>query len=246
MTTRTGIIARKIGMSRIFSENGTHVPVTVLDMAGCQVVNQRTEDRDGYTALQLGVGAAKAKRTSKAMRGYFAKASVEPKAKLAEFRLPADNFIEIGQEITADHFLAGQKVDVCGTSIGKGFAGAIKRHNFGGMRATHGVSVSHRAHGSTGQCQDPGKVFKNKKMAGHMGAERVTTLNLEVARVDVERGLLYIRGSVPGPESGWVFVRDAVKKAQPEGLPMPGAHRDFGAAAAPADEPAADTAAAEE
>ena len=232
MATRTGVIARKLGMTRIFTENGTHVPVTVLQMDGCQVVAQRTEDKDGYTALQLGVGAAKAKRTSKQMRGHFAKAKVQPKAKLAEFRVPADALIEVGQEITADHFLEGQHVDVTGTSIGKGFAGAMKRHNFGGMRASHGVSISHRAHGSTGQCQDPGKVFKNKKMAGHMGDERVTTLNLPVARTDVERGLLFIRGAVPGSEGGWVFVRDAVKKTMPENLPMPGAHRTLGAVAA--------------
>ncbi len=234
MATRTGVIARKLGMTRIFTENGAHVPVTVLQMDGCQVVAQRTEDKDGYTALQLGVGAAKAKRTSKQMRGHFAKAKVEPKAKLAEFRVPAEGLIEVGQEITADHFQVGQHVDVTGTSIGKGFAGAMKRHNFGGMRASHGVSISHRAHGSTGQCQDPGKVFKNKKMAGHMGDERVTTLNVSVARTDVERGLLFIRGAVPGAEGGWVFVRDAVKKTMPEDLPMPGAHRDFGAVAAAA------------
>jgi large subunit ribosomal protein L3 len=244
MANRTGVIARKLGMTRIFATDGTHVPVTVLQMDGCQVVAQRTEDKDGYTALQLGVGAAKAKRTSKQMRGHFAKAKVEPKAKVAEFRVPVEGLIEVGQEITADHFQEGQHVDVTGTSIGKGFAGAMKRHNFGGMRASHGVSISHRAHGSTGQCQDPGKVFKNKKMAGHMGDERVTTLNLSVARTDVERGLLFIRGAVPGAEGGWVFVRDAVKKTMPEDLPMPGAHRTLGAVAvaAPAEEVSEDAA----
>ncbi len=244
MANRTGLVARKLGMTRIFSENGTHVPVTVLQMDGCQVVAQRTEEKDGYTALQLGVGAAKAKRTSKQMRGHFAKANVEPKAKVVEFRVPAEGMIGVGQELTADHFQVGQYVDVTGTSIGKGFAGAMKRHNFGGMRATHGVSISHRAHGSTGQCQDPGKVFKNKKMAGHMGDERVTTLNLTVARTDVERGLVFIRGAVPGAEGGWVLIRDAVKKTMPEDLPMPGAHRTFGAAVAetPAEEVAEEAA----
>jgi len=232
---RTGVIAKKLGMTRLFDETGTHVPVTVLSLEGCQVTAQRTKDKDGYVALQLGAGVKKAKNTSKAERGHFAKALVEPKRHVAEFRVSEDNLIEVGAELTADHFLPGQKVDVAGVTVGKGFAGAIKRWNFGGMRATHGVSVSHRAHGSTGQRQDPGKVFKGKKMAGHMGQDRVTTLNLTVFRVDVERGLILIKGAVPGTEGGYVRIRDAVKSAPPEGLPTPGAIR---ASAAPAEPPA--------
>jgi len=222
---RSGVIAKKLGMTRLFMEDGEQIPVTVLQMENVQVVSQRTADRDGYTAVQLGAGAAKAKRTSKAMRGHFAVAKVEPKRKVAEFRVSADNLIEVGAEITADHYLEGQYVDIAGTSIGKGFAGAMKRHNFGGLRATHGVSVSHRSHGSTGQCQDPGKVFKGKKMAGHMGAVRVTTQNLQVVKTDAERGLLMIKGAVPGSKGGWVTIKDSVKKAAPEGLPMPAAIR---------------------
>ena len=222
---RSGVIAKKLGMTRLFMEDGEQVPVTVLQMENVQVVSQRTADRDGYTAVQLGAGVAKAKRTSKAMRGHFAVAKVEPKRKIAEFRVSADNLIEVGAEITADHYLEGQYVDIAGTSIGKGFAGAMKRHNFGGLRATHGVSVSHRSHGSTGQCQDPGKVFKGKKMAGHMGAVRVTTQNLQVVKADAERGLLMIKGAVPGSKGGWVTIKDSVKKAAPEGLPMPAAIR---------------------
>lgn len=227
---RSGIIAKKVGMTRLFMDDGKQVPVTVLQMENCQVVAQRTGDKDGYTAVQLGVGSAKAKNTSQPMRGHFAKASVAPKRKLAEFRVSEDNLIDVGAEITADHFLAGQKVDVAGTSIGKGFAGAMKRHNFGGLRASHGVSISHRSHGSTGQCQDPGRVFKGKKMAGHMGAARVTVQNLEVVRTDVERGLIMIKGAVPGSKGGWVTVRDAVKKAAPDGLPFPAAVRANAAA----------------
>jgi large subunit ribosomal protein L3 len=222
---RTGVIAKKLGMTRLFDETGTHVPVTVLSLDGCQVTAQRTKDKDGYVALQLGAGAKKPKNTSKAERGHFAKGLVEPKRHVTEFRVSEDNLIDVGAEFTADHFLPGQKVDVAGVTIGKGFAGAIKRWNFGGMRATHGVSVSHRAHGSTGQRQDPGKVFKGKKMAGHMGQDRVTTLNLTVFRVDVERGLILIKGAVPGAEGGYVRIRDAVKSAAPEGLPKPGAVR---------------------
>ena len=222
---RSGVIAKKLGMTRLFMEDGAQVPVTVLQMENVQVVSQRTADRDGYTAVQLGAGVAKAKRTSKAMRGHFAVAKVEPKRKIAEFRVSADNLIEVGSEITADHYLEGQYVDIAGTSIGKGFAGAMKRHNFGGLRATHGVSVSHRSHGSTGQCQDPGKVFKGKKMAGHMGAVRVTTQNLQVIKTDLDRGLLMIKGAVPGSKGGWVTIKDSVKKAAPEGLPMPAAIR---------------------
>ncbi len=222
---RSGVIAKKLGMTRLFMEDGRQVPVTVLQMENVQVVAQRTGDRDGYTAVQLGAGSAKAKRTSQGMRGHFAAAKVEPKRKIAEFRVSADNMIEVGAEITADHYLTGQYVDVAGTSIGKGFAGAMKRHNFSGLRATHGVSVSHRSHGSTGQCQDPGKVFKGKKMAGHMGAVRITTQNLEVVKTDADRGLIMIKGAVPGSKGGWVTIKDAVKKAAPEGLPMPAAIR---------------------
>ncbi|GHB49029.1 50S ribosomal protein L3 [Pseudovibrio japonicus] len=229
---RSGVIAQKVGMTRIYNEAGEHVPVTVLRLDNCQVVAHRTADKNGYTALQLGVGAAKVKNTNRAMRGHFAVAKVEPKRKLAEFRVSEENLIEVGAELTADHFLNGQFVDVTGTSIGKGFAGAMKRHNFGGGRASHGVSISHRAHGSTGQCQDPGKVFKGKKMAGHLGAERVTTQNLKVVRTDVERGLIMVEGSVPGSKGGWILVRDAIKKSLPENAPVPGAFRQNSAVAA--------------
>jgi large subunit ribosomal protein L3 len=222
---RSGIIAKKLGMTRLFMEDGQQIPVTVLQMENLQVVAQRTSDKDGYSAVQLGCGSAKAKRTSAAMRGHFASAKVEPKRKIAEFRVSPENLIAVGEEITANHFLEGQKVDVAGTSIGKGFAGAMKRHNFGGLRATHGVSISHRSHGSTGQCQEPGKVFKGKKMAGHMGAARVTTQNLEVVRTDIDRGLIMIKGAVPGSKGGWVTVKDSVKKKAPEGLPFPAALR---------------------
>jgi len=222
---RSGVIARKLGMSRIFTDEGEHIPVTVLQLDKCQVVAQRTEEKNGYYGLQLGVGVAKVKNTTKAQRGHFAKAKVEPKMKVAEFRVSADNLIEVGAEITADHFVKGQYVDVCGTSIGKGFAGAMKRHNFGGLRASHGVSVSHRSHGSTGQCQDPGKVFKGKKMAGHMGDVTVTTHNLAVVQTDVERGLVLVRGAVPGSKGGWIMLRDAVKKKLPDDAPKPGAVR---------------------
>ncbi|MEP3053307.1 50S ribosomal protein L3 [Ascidiaceihabitans sp.] len=232
---RSGILAKKIGMTRLFMEDGKQIPVTVLQMDGLQVVTQKTNDRDGYTAVQLGAGTAKVKRVSKAMRGHFAAAKVEPKSKLVEFRVSEDNLIAVGEELSAEHFLDGQKVDVSGTSIGKGFAGAMKRHNFGGLRATHGVSISHRSHGSTGQCQDPGKVFKGKKMAGHMGAARVTTQNLEVVKTDADRGLIMIKGAVPGSKGGWVTVKDAVKKKLPEGVPFPAALKSA-AAAAPAEE----------
>jgi large subunit ribosomal protein L3 len=227
---RTGLIAKKLGMSRVFTETGDHIPVTVLRIDNCQVVAQRTQDRDGYTALQLGVGAAKVKNVSKPMRGHFAAAKVEPKAHMAEFRVSEDALVDVGAEITAAHFVAGQFVDVTGTSIGKGFAGGMKRWNFGGLRATHGVSISHRSLGSTGQRQDPGKTFKNKKMAGHLGAERVTTLNLEVVASDPERGVLMIKGSVPGSAGGWVLVRDAVKRKMPADLPFPAALRSDAAA----------------
>ncbi|MCA3525505.1 MAG: 50S ribosomal protein L3 [Rhodobacter sp.] len=229
---RSGVIAKKLGMTRLFMEDGRQVPVTVLQLDNLQVVAQRTADRDGYTAVQLGAGTAKAKRTTAAMRGHFARASVEPKRKIAEFRVSPDNMIDVGAEITANHYLAGQYVDIAGTSIGKGFAGAMKRHNFGGLRASHGVSVSHRSHGSTGQCQDPGKVFKGKKMAGHLGSVRVTTQNLEVVRTDADRGLIMGKGAVPGSKGGWVTIKDAVKKAAPADLPVPAAIRTVAAAAA--------------
>jgi large subunit ribosomal protein L3 len=231
---RTGVIAKKLGMTRFFDETGSHVPVTVLSLDGCQVVAQKTKDRDGYVALQLGVGAKKVKNTSKAMRGHFAKALVEPKRRLAEFRVSEDNLIDVGAEFTADHFVAGQIVDVSGLTVGKGFQGGIKRWNFGGLRATHGVSLSHRALGSTGNRQDPGRTFKGKKMAGHLGQERVTTLNLTVFRVDVERGLIMLRGAVPGSEGSYVRIRDAVKRAAPNGLPKPGAFKKSGEQPVPA------------
>lgn len=222
---RSGLIAQKVGMTRQFAEDGSHVPVTVLKVDGCQVIAQRTTETNGYTALQLGVGTAKVKNVSKAMRGHFAKAKVEPKRKLVEFRVNEDALIEVGAELLADHFVVGQKVDVVGTSIGKGFAGAMKRHNFGGLRASHGVSISHRSHGSTGQCQDPGRVFKGKKMAGHMGAVRVTQQNLEIHAVDSDRGLVLVKGSVPGSAGNWVMIRDAVKVGMPENAPFPGSIR---------------------
>ena len=235
---RTGVIARKLGMTRIFADDGVHVPCTVLQLDGVQVVSHKTADRDGYVALQLGAGEAKAKRTPKALRGHFAKANVAPKRKLVEFRVAEDALIEVGAELTADHFVPGQKVDVAGISIGKGFAGAMKRHNFGGLRASHGVSISHRSHGSTGQCQDPGKVFKGKKMAGHMGATRVTTQNIEVVRVDADRGLILVKGAVPGSAGGWVELRDAIKGYGDMELPLPGKFRTLDEMNAPAAEAA--------
>ena len=240
---RSGLIARKVGMTRVFTDGGEHVPVSVLHVDGCQVVAQRTAENDGYTALQLGVGTAKVKNVGRAMRGHYAKAQVEPKRRLAEFRVSDDAMVDVGAELSVEHFINGQHVDVSGTSIGKGFAGAMKRWGFGGLRATHGVSISHRSHGSTGQCQDPGKVFKGKKMAGHMGASQVTIQNLEVVGADLEDGLLLVKGAVPGPKGGWLLVRDAVKKALPKDLPFPAALKE-GASAA--EEPAADEAPAEE
>ncbi|CAI3937287.1 MULTISPECIES: 50S ribosomal protein L3 [Commensalibacter] len=220
---RTGLIAKKLGMTRLFKEDGTHVPVTVLHLDEVQVVDTRTQDRDGYTAVQLGIGKAKVKNVSQPNRGHFARVKVEPKQKLVEFRVSEDALLESGSALTAAHFVAGQKVDVTGTSKGKGFAGAMKRWNFRGLEATHGVSVSHRSHGSTGNRQDPGKTFKNKKMAGHLGDERVTTQNLEVAAVDVEKNLIMIKGSVPGAKNGFVLVRDAIKKARHADAPFPAA-----------------------
>jgi large subunit ribosomal protein L3 len=237
---RSGVIAQKLGMTRVFTEAGEQIPVTVLKLDNCQVVAQRTAEKNGYTAVQLGIGLRKVKNTSRALRGHFAKASVEPKRKVAEFRVSPENLIDIGAEITADHFIVGQFVDVTGTSIGKGFQGVMKRYNFGGGRASHGNSVSHRSPGSTGQRQDPGKVFKGKKMAGHMGDERVTTQNLKIVRTDVDRGLIMVEGAVPGAKGGFILVRDAVKKSLPDGVPTPGAFRKREGAAAPvATEPAA-------
>lgn len=229
---RSGIIAQKLGMTRIYTDEGINTPVTVLRVENCQVVAQRTADKNGYTAVQLGVGFAKPKNVSKAMRGHFAKASVEPKRRLAEFRVSEDNLLDVGSEIIASHFVAGQKVDCTGTTQGKGFAGVMKRHNFGGGRATHGNSVSHRSHGSTGMCQDPGKVFKGKKMAGHMGATRVTTQNLEIVSTDEDRGLILVKGAVPGSKGAWILIKDAVKGALPDNVPMPAGIRASSAPAA--------------
>lgn len=242
---RSGVIAKKLGMTRLFMEDGRQIPVTVLQLDGLQVVAQRTADKDGYTAIQLGAGSAKAKRVSAPMRGHFAAAKVEPKRKLAEFRVDPENLVAVGEEITADHYFEGQFVDVSGTSTGKGFAGAMKRHNFSGLRASHGVSISHRSHGSTGQCQDPGRVFKGKKMAGHLGSVRVTTQNLQVVRTDADRGLIMVKGAVPGTKGGWVTIKDAVKKPFPENAVLPAALKSAAAAAAPATEAPAEDAPAE-
>src|SRR6218665_2786078 len=222
---RSGVIAQKVGMTRVYNDAGEHVPGTVLRLDNVQVVAQRTVDKNGYTALQLGAGTSKVKNTTKGLRGHFAAASVEPKAKLVEFRVSEDNLIDVGARLTASHFEAGQLVDVTGTTIGKGFAGAMKRHNFGGLRATHGVSVSHRSQGSTGSNQDAGKVWKSKRMAGHMGQTRVTTQNLEVVSTDEDRGLILVKGAVPGSKGAWIVVRDAVKSGTPSDAPRPAAVR---------------------
>lgn len=222
---RSGVIAQKMGMTRVFTDAGEHIPVTVLKLSNCQVLGHRTKDKNGYVALQLGSGSRRTVYMPKAERGQFAVAKVEPKRKVAEFRVSEDSLIPVGAEITADHFVAGQFVDVTGTSIGKGFAGGMKRWNFGGLRASHGVSVSHRSIGSTGGRQDPGKTFKNKKMPGHMGVDRITTLNLRVVQTDVERGLVLVEGAVPGSKGGWIMVRDAVKKPLPKDAPKPGKFR---------------------
>lgn len=218
---RTGVIAQKIGMSRAYTPEGEHVPVTLLKLDACEVVDIKTNERDGYTALQIGAGKAKVKNVSKSERGHFAKAKVEPKRKLAEFRVVPETVLPVGAELTAAHYVAGQYVDIAGETIGKGFAGVMKRWNFGGLRATHGVSVSHRSHGSTGQRQDPGKVFKNKKMAGHMGTNRTTIQNLQVFSIDVEQGIIIVKGAVPGAKGSYVFVTDAVKRALPADAPLP-------------------------
>ena len=243
---RSGIIAKKVGMTRLFMDDGRQVPVTVLQLDNLQVVAQRTVEKDGYTAVQLGAGTAKVKRTSQAMRGHFAAAKVEPKRKVAEFRVAAENMINVGEEIIAAHYFEGQFVDVSGTSIGKGFAGVMKRHNFGGLRASHGVSVSHRSHGSVGQCQDPGRVFKGKKMAGHMGSARVTTQNLQVVRTDIDRGLIMVKGAVPGSKGAWVTVKDAVKKPTPDSVIYPAGLKSHAEEAKKLALEAADAAAAEE
>ena len=222
---RTGLIAKKLGMTRLFKDDGTHVPVTVLHLDEVQVVDNRTQERDGYTAVQLGWGTAKVKNVSQPNKGHFARVKVEPKKKLREFRVSPDALLESGQVLTAAHFVPGQKVDVCGVTKGKGFTGGMKRWNFRGLEASHGVSVSHRSHGSTGNRQDPGKTFKNKKMAGHLGVDRVTTLNVEVAAVDAERGLVMVRGAVPGSKGEYVTIRDAVKKARPAEAPYPASIR---------------------
>ncbi|MDQ8726460.1 50S ribosomal protein L3 [Bradyrhizobium sp. LHD-71] len=235
---RSGVIAQKVGMTRVFTDAGEHIPVTVLKLSNCQVLAHRTKDKNGYVALQLGSGSRRAVYMPKAERGQFAVAKVEPKREVAEFRVSEDAILPVGAEITADHFVAGQFVDVTGTSIGKGFAGGMKRWNFGGLRATHGVSVSHRSIGSTGGRQDPGKTFKNKKMPGHMGVDRITTLNLRVVQTDVERGLVLVEGAVPGSKGGWIMVRDAVKKPLPKEAPKPGKFRVAGGEAAAAEAPA--------
>ena len=243
---RSGVIARKIGMTRVFNDAGEHLPVTVLQLDDVQVVATKTAERDGYVAVQLGAGQAKVKNVSKAMRWHFAKASVLPKRKLAEFRVSDHAVLDVGSTLGANHCVAGQIVDAVGISQGKGFAGAMKRHNFGGLRASHGVSVSHRSHGSTGQCQDPGKVFKGKKMAGHMGATRVTTQNLKIVSVDTDDNLILVHGAIPGAKNGWVLLSDAVKKAIPEEAPFPaGLVSDVVAEAAPAVEASEEAPAAE-
>ncbi len=221
MSKRTGLIVRKLGMTRLFAENGNHVPVTVLHLEQCQVVAVRTKEKDGYTALQLGAGKVKVKNLNKSVRGHYAKAKVEPKKELIEFRVSDDAVLQVGAELSVAHYVAGQFVDVAGTSIGKGFAGAMRRWNFAGLEATHGVSVSHRSHGSTGGRQDPGRTFKNKKMAGHWGVDRVTTQNLKVVATDADKGLIMVAGAVPGPEGGWVEITDAVKRKRPKEAPLP-------------------------
>ncbi len=235
---RTGVIAQKLGMSRVFTDEGQNIPVTVLKLDNCQVVDVKTSEKHGYNAVQLGWGTAKTKNVSKPMRGHYARAKVEPKRKLVEFRVSADGLLDVGAEITADHFIAGQRVDVTGVSIGKGFAGVMKRHNFKGLEASHGVSISHRSHGSTGNSQDPGRVWKGKKMAGQMGNKRATVQNLEVVSADIERGLVLVRGAVPGSKGGYVLVSDAVKDKMPEGAPFPAAIRG---GAPEADAPAEET-----
>ena len=244
---RTGLICKKLGMSRVFDSNGSHIPVTILHLDKCQVVSSMTEEKNGYSAIQIGVGEIKDKKLTKSMQGHFKKNKVEPKLKLSEFRVSPENLIDNGTEIVASHFVNGQLVDATGTSIGKGFAGAMKRHNFGGLRASHGVSISHRSHGSTGQCQDPGKVFKGKKMAGHMGASTVTTQNLEIIKTDSENGYIFVKGSVPGSKGGWVILNDAKKIPLRDDLPLPAGVKGHDLSEeAPAEEAPAEEAPAEE
>ncbi len=218
---RTGLICKKLGMSRLFSEEGSHVPVTILHLDKCQVISSMTEEKNGYSAVQIGVGEIKEKKLTKPMKGHFDRNKVTPKLKVSEFRVSPENIIDNGTEIVASHFVKGQFVDATGISIGKGFAGAMKRHNFGGLRASHGVSISHRSHGSTGQCQDPGKVFKGKKMAGHMGSSKVTTQNLMVIKTDSENGYIFVKGAVPGPKGSWVTLSDSIKIKSTDNLPLP-------------------------
>jgi large subunit ribosomal protein L3 len=241
---RTGVIAKKLGMTQVFTDQGERVPVTVLQMDNVQVVGQKTKDKDGYTALAIGFGEAKAKHVSKAMRGHFAKAKIAPKRKVVEFRVQENALVDVGAELTPDHFVGGQYVDVTGTSKGKGFAGVMKRHNFRGLEATHGVSVSHRSHGSTGQRQDPGKVFKGKKMAGHLGTEKVTVQNLQIVSTDAARGLILVKGAVPGVDNSYVLVRDAVKRGRPTTAPFPAGIKQAATAEAPAAEAPAEAPAA--
>ncbi len=238
---RTGLLAQKLGMTRVFTADGAHVPVTVLKLDNCQVVAVRRQDSDGYDAVQLGNGAAKVKNVGKAMRGHFAKAKVEPKRKVTEFRVSTDALLEVGQELSPDHFVPGQYVDVAGITIGKGFAGSMKRHHYHGLRASHGVSVSHRSHGSTGNSQDPGRVFKGKKMAGHMGDRRRTQQNLRIVSTDLDEGLILVRGAVPGAKGGWVRIIDAVKHPLPEDAPFPAGLRVGGTEDAPEAEAPAET-----
>tara|TARA_B100000678_G_scaffold230678_1_gene199194 strand:+ start:208 stop:966 length:759 start_codon:yes stop_codon:yes gene_type:complete len=244
---RTGVIAKKMGMTRLFQDDGRHVPVTVLALEGVQVVARREMDKDGYVAVQLGAGSAKAKNVAKPQRGHFGKAEVEPKAVVCEFRVEEDGLLDVGAEIAADHFVAGQLVDVSGRTQGKGFAGAMKRWGFGGLRASHGVSLSHRSHGSTGNRQDPGRVFKGKKMAGHMGDRNRTQQNLEIVSTDVERGLIFVKGSVPGHKGAWLIVKDAVKVPRHADVPYPAGLKQAANSndSAPADTPADEAASAE-
>ncbi len=236
---RTGLIAKKLGMTSVYNETGEMTHVTVLHVENCQVVAQKTQEKDGYTALQLGVGKARVKNVSKALRGHYAKAKVEPKSKLAEFRVEEKALLEPGTELVASHFVPGQYVDISGKTIGKGFAGVMKRWNFAGLEASHGVSVAHRSHGSTGQRQDPGRVFKGKKMAGHMGATNITMQNLQIVQIDEEQGFIMVKGSVPGADNGYLLVKDAVKKGSHPKAPFPAGVRK--AAEAPAAEAATET-----
>ncbi|MGN6671362.1 MAG: 50S ribosomal protein L3 [Candidatus Nucleicultricaceae bacterium] len=232
---RTGLIAEKLGMTRILTEKGEHVPVTLLKVDHCQVVDVKTKEKNGYAAVQIGAGQPKLKNVTKPMRGHFARSKVEPKRHMVEFRVADDAVLAVGDKIGVDHFVPGQRVDVAGTSIGKGFAGAMKRHNFGGLRASHGVSISHRSHGSTGNRQDPGRVFKGKKMAGHLGCERVTVQNLLVFAVYPDKNIIAVKGAIPGNPGGVVYIKDAVKSKMPDNLPYPAKIMGTGPVAKPAE-----------